>query len=163
MVLALEIDGDRYHRLISVRDRDRLRQTHLERMGWRFHRVWASAWFQDPEGQADLIERRWREAVAAPPEHSASSEPAPTVSEPAPAARRLPRPKVPQGLRIEQYTDSQLDDVACWVLSDDLALDRETRLRQMREALGFKRVGRRIVERCAAALNRVRDATAGGR
>jgi very-short-patch-repair endonuclease len=163
MVLALELDGDRYHRLSSVRDRDRLRQAHLERMGWRFHRVWASAWFQDPDGQADLIARRWREAVAAPAEHSAAPEPAVTVSEPAPAARRLPRPRVPQGLRIEQYTDSQLDDIACWVLSDDLALDRETRLRQMREALGFKRVGRRIVERCAAALNRVRDATAGGR
>jgi len=35
MVLALEMDGDSYHRLTSVRDRDRLRQTHLEGMGWR--------------------------------------------------------------------------------------------------------------------------------
>lgn len=105
-------------------------------MGWRFHRVWASAWFQDPDGQAELIERRWRDAVAAPVGHSAAQEPAPVVSEPAPAACGLPRPRVPQGLRIEQYTDSELDDIACWVLSDDLAL---------------------------AALDRVRDATAGGR
>jgi very-short-patch-repair endonuclease len=163
MVLALELDGDRYHRLTSVRDRDRLRQAHLERMGWRFHRVWASAWFQDPDGQADVIERHWREAVAAPAEKSAPPDPTPTVAQHKPAVRRLPQPMVQQGLRIDQYTDSQLDDIARWVLSDDLALDRDTRLRQMREALGFKKSGRRIVECCVAALDRTRDATAGGR
>ena len=162
MVLALELDGDRYHRLPSVRDRDRLRQAHLERMGWRFHRVWASAWFHDPEGQVDLIEQSWREAVAASVDRRSAPEPAPAKLEPEPATRRLPRPPITPGLRIDQYTDVELDAVALWVLSDDLPQARETRLREMRDALGFRKAGRRIVERCTTALNRVREIPDGG-
>lgn len=84
MVLALEVDGDSYHRLASARDRDRLRQSHLENMGWDFHRVWVSAWFTDPDGQADRIERHWKEVLAAPrldPESPAAEDfPAPAVA-----------------------------------------------------------------------------------
>lgn len=159
MVLALEVDGDSYHRLTSVRDRDRLRQGHLERMGWQFHRVWASAWFADPGGEADRIEQRWRQAIAAPQDDRPA--PAPAVPEPAPARHRRPRPPVPPGQRIDQYTDHDLDRIARWLLSDDLPLDHETRLRQMREALGFARSGSRIDARCGTALNRVRDAANG--
>ncbi len=44
-VLALECDGATYHSSESARDRDRLRQDQLERLGWRFHRIWSSEWF----------------------------------------------------------------------------------------------------------------------
>jgi ribosomal protein S18 acetylase RimI-like enzyme len=43
MVLAIEYDGEKYDRSQSARDRDRLRQEHLERLGWRFVRIWSSA------------------------------------------------------------------------------------------------------------------------
>lgn len=43
--LAVECDGDTYHRGKNARDRDRLRQEILERMGWRFYRIWSSEWF----------------------------------------------------------------------------------------------------------------------
>jgi hypothetical protein len=36
MVLAIECDGVTYHSSATARDRDRLRQEHLERLGWRF-------------------------------------------------------------------------------------------------------------------------------
>jgi very-short-patch-repair endonuclease len=29
-----------------VRDRDRIRGQHLEKLGWRFHRIWSTAWFK---------------------------------------------------------------------------------------------------------------------
>ena len=45
MVLAIECDGARYHSSPTARDRDRLRQDHLERLGWRFHRIWSTDWF----------------------------------------------------------------------------------------------------------------------
>ncbi|MGH3908917.1 MAG: AAA domain-containing protein, partial [Pseudonocardiaceae bacterium] len=35
MVLAVEADGHAYHSSATARDRDRLRQDHLERLGWR--------------------------------------------------------------------------------------------------------------------------------
>ena len=37
-VLAIECDGTTYHSSKNARDRDRLRQEILERMGWKFYR-----------------------------------------------------------------------------------------------------------------------------
>ena len=33
---------------MTVRDRDRIRQSVLERMGWNIYRVWSTDWFADP-------------------------------------------------------------------------------------------------------------------
>lgn len=46
-VLAIECDGASYHSSKSARDRDRLRQEVLERMGWRFYRIWSTDWFRN--------------------------------------------------------------------------------------------------------------------
>ena len=48
MVLAIECDGATYHSSATARDRDRLRQEHLERLGWTFHRLWSRDWFYHP-------------------------------------------------------------------------------------------------------------------
>ena len=56
MVLAMEADGAAYHSTPTARDRDRLRQEVLENLGWRFHRIWSTEWFRDPEGQVALAE-----------------------------------------------------------------------------------------------------------
>jgi very-short-patch-repair endonuclease/DNA polymerase III delta prime subunit len=48
-VLAIECDGASYHSARTARDRDRLRQQVLEQLGWKFHRVWSTDWFSDPE------------------------------------------------------------------------------------------------------------------
>jgi very-short-patch-repair endonuclease len=47
--LAVECDGASYHSQPTARERDRLRQAALERRGWRFHRIWSTDWFNDPE------------------------------------------------------------------------------------------------------------------
>ena len=52
-VLAIECDGASYHSSRSARDRDRLRQGVLESLGWRFHRVWSTDWFRDPNREID--------------------------------------------------------------------------------------------------------------
>jgi very-short-patch-repair endonuclease len=55
-VLAVECDGEQYHRAASRRDADRIRQERLEAQGWRFHRIWSSDWYSDPEAaRARLI------------------------------------------------------------------------------------------------------------
>lgn len=48
-LLAIECDGASYHSSRSARDRDRLRQGVLEGLGWRFHRIWSTDWFRNPE------------------------------------------------------------------------------------------------------------------
>lgn len=45
-IMAVECDGAPFHSSKSARDRDRLRQEQLERLGWRFHRIWSTDWYR---------------------------------------------------------------------------------------------------------------------
>ncbi|HEY2639694.1 MAG TPA: DUF559 domain-containing protein, partial [Streptosporangiaceae bacterium] len=107
MILAVEADGASYRDSRSVRDRDRLRKEHLERLGWRVHRLWSTSWFTDPDAELAKLRAAYAEAVRANPpapppppadppsaglaaesssagERSGSAEP-PATAEPAPA------------------------------------------------------------------------------
>lgn len=46
-IAGIECDGDPYHSGLSVRDRDHIRQTVLENLGWNIYRVWSTDWFSD--------------------------------------------------------------------------------------------------------------------
>jgi len=65
MILAVETDGASYRDSGSVRDRDRLRQEHLERLGWQYRRLWSTNWFLDPDREIAKIREAYEEAVAA--------------------------------------------------------------------------------------------------
>ena len=49
-LMGIECDGATYHSAKSARDRDRLRQEILERLGWRIQRIWSTDWFKNPHG-----------------------------------------------------------------------------------------------------------------
>lgn len=44
-LLGVECDGATYHSSKAARDRDRLRQQVLERLGWKLYRIWSTDWF----------------------------------------------------------------------------------------------------------------------
>ncbi|HEX2705263.1 MAG TPA: AAA domain-containing protein, partial [Candidatus Lustribacter sp.] len=48
MRVAVELDGPAYAQIPGVRDRERLRPQHLERLGWTHLRVWGTDVFRDP-------------------------------------------------------------------------------------------------------------------
>jgi hypothetical protein len=74
-LLGIECDGARYHSARSARDRDRLRQTVLEGLGWRIHRIWSTDWFRHPDQEL----RKLAEAIeSAPPP---ASPPAPPTTD----------------------------------------------------------------------------------
>ena len=50
-LMGIECDGASYHSAKSVRDRDRLRQDVLERLGWRIRRIWSTDWFKNPSAE----------------------------------------------------------------------------------------------------------------
>jgi very-short-patch-repair endonuclease len=56
-VLGVECDGASYHSAKSARDRDRLRQEVLEGLGWRFHRIWSTDWFNNPQREAERLRK----------------------------------------------------------------------------------------------------------
>jgi superfamily I DNA and/or RNA helicase len=45
-MLAIECDGAMYHSSKVARDRDKIRQTVLENLGWTFHRIWGTKWYR---------------------------------------------------------------------------------------------------------------------
>ncbi|WP_203729926.1 AAA domain-containing protein [Paractinoplanes durhamensis] len=155
MVLAVETDGHNYHHAHSARDRDRLRQQHLERLGWEFHRIWSTDWYRDPAGETTRLVARWRQAVDRAdqaPQPRTMPEPLPRAQPVVSAARRGPRPPVPSGLRIGDYSDYHLISLCVWLLSDQLQRDRDERIQEAMSDLGFQKRGSIIVRRLTEAL-----------
>lgn len=54
-LLAIECDGASYHSSKGARDRDRLRQEILEKMGWKFYRVWSTDWFRNKRVEKERL------------------------------------------------------------------------------------------------------------
>ncbi|PSR56801.1 DUF3320 domain-containing protein [Adhaeribacter arboris] len=49
--LGIECDGATYYSARSARDRDRLRQSVLQSLGWNLYHVWSTDWFRNPEAE----------------------------------------------------------------------------------------------------------------
>ena len=164
MVLAIESDGASYHSAHTVRDRDRLRQQVLESKGWRFHRIWSTAWFRDRESELDKAETAWKQAIAASAIEDLNTSPktlAPGIERssmrPSAAPQRGPRPVVPsRGTygydNITDYSRSQLGQLARWIQSDTLLRTDDDLIREMMEEIGFKRSGTRIRDAMQQAI-----------
>lgn len=54
-ICGIECDGATYHSSKSARDRDRLREEVLRRLGWDLYRIWSTDWFRDPLGCRDML------------------------------------------------------------------------------------------------------------
>ncbi|WP_459931932.1 DUF3320 domain-containing protein [Fundidesulfovibrio butyratiphilus] len=55
---GVECDGATYHRSATARDRDRLRQLVLNRLGWNIFRVWSTDWWTDSAGALDKLQEQ---------------------------------------------------------------------------------------------------------
>jgi very-short-patch-repair endonuclease len=54
-VLGVECDGATYHRAATARDRDKLRQSVLEGLGWTMHRIWSTDWWRNPDREVHRV------------------------------------------------------------------------------------------------------------
>jgi very-short-patch-repair endonuclease len=171
MVLAIECDGASYHAAPTARDRDRLRQDQLETLGWSFHRIWSTDWFHHQEAEVAKAIQAYQQAVAAADEDDAaqsappvrvhravgeagSSTPDATVAADLPT--RGPRPPVPAGLPIDQYSQRDLIAITHWIESDTLLRTEDQVLAEVMRTLGFKRRGSRIVATIQRAIRQAR-------
>jgi very-short-patch-repair endonuclease len=175
-VLAIEADGATYHSSATARDRDRLRQEHLERLGWRFHRIWSTDWFTDPVHEVGKVREAYDRAVrladqallnppaatfaaAAPsPEAPAALAASPIpVPEPAPSLRTGKRPVIVPGRPIKEYSNTTLRNLVQWIESDATARTEDEVMREAMRELGLGRLGTQIraaLEQAVAAARR---------
>jgi very-short-patch-repair endonuclease len=76
-LLGVECDGPSYHSARSARDRDRLRRTVLENMGWHIHHIWSTDWFRNPENELQrtmaAVEAAREKTAATPPPAAAAN------------------------------------------------------------------------------------------
>ena len=171
--LAVEADGAAYHSSRTARDRDRLRQEHLERLGWRFCRIWSTDWFNDHTREVARVlqahEAAVREMDNAPSGSSIadrSAGTAPTLSgprggdlreagvevpvqgtstDPRPEfVRPGPAPWLMRGASIDEHDPRKLAALARWVMSDGRLRTDEQIFELMFQRLGYRRRGNRI-------------------
>jgi very-short-patch-repair endonuclease len=161
MVLAIECDGAMYHSSHTARERDRLRQEHLERMGWKFHRIWSADWFHHREREVERAVAAYQRAVEAegdgdPPNGGGSGpDPAPFPSPPTATGsvpERTTRPSVPRGLSIGQYSQRDLVAIIKWIESDTLPRTKAQLVGESMNELGFERRGKNIVAKLELAI-----------
>ncbi|TMK99485.1 MAG: DUF4011 domain-containing protein [Actinobacteria bacterium] len=175
MVLAIECDGATYHSSESARDRDRLRQEHLERLGWQFHRIWSQSWFTDKKGEIERARLAYdaavRRADAAESSGGGTDDPSSdgrhhrsAKREPESAGQRAPgglpaRGPCPVGVgraSIGEYSSRELTRLVQWIESDTLLRTKEQVLDEVVTQLGFRRRGKKIVARVELAIETAR-------
>jgi len=61
--IGIECDGAMYHGARTARERDRLRQTVLEDMGWKIHRIWSTDWIKDRHTEGERLLTAVRQAI----------------------------------------------------------------------------------------------------
>ena len=80
---GVEADGAQFHRSATARDRDKLRQTALENLGWRILRIWSTEWWLDSNAALEKVHQRLlailEQGRAPPQEHELEREQEPTI------------------------------------------------------------------------------------
>ena len=168
---CVECDGASYHSAYTARDRDRLRQQHLEALGWRFHRIWSTDWFVRKDQEIDRAVAAFKAAVvhadrsdtsgggsganSGGPAENGSSRP-PDVSAASIVNSRRPRPRVPTRSSIDEYRPNELLSLVDWIESDGRLRTDQELADEMVKALGFKRRGARIDEAIRKAISQSR-------
>ena len=162
MVLAIECDGATYHSSATARDRDRLRQEHLERLGWTFHRIWSQDWFFHREKETIRAVTAYQAAVAAsnsgnaPRVAQAQGRPEPGSGHDATTARVSGRAGVcpirTHRGGIDEYSTGELVTVIRWIESDTLLRTEDELLAETMRVLGFARKGSKITGAISRAV-----------
>ena len=74
--IGIECDGATYHSSRTARERDRLRQTVLEDMGWKLYRIWSTDWIKSPKSEGDKLIQAINAALSGVKTEDIDTEPA---------------------------------------------------------------------------------------
>jgi len=151
-VLAIEADGATYHSSYTARDRDRLRQQMLENLGWTFHRIWSTDWFQRRHEEIERAVAAYERAVLKANEPKGLAVQSAMIAEYVPelpmeelsSKRSSVFPPIPRRASIGEYTQGELRALYGWVASDGQLRTYDEIADEMFAALPFSRRGSKI-------------------
>lgn len=163
-ILAIECDGASYHSARSARDRDRLRQGVLESLGWRFHRIWSTDWFRNPQSELEKAVAAIEQAkVSVVPSRPPNVSTEPTVviqrDEASLASEPLSAPLYEKA-NLPPWTAQELHEISLRKLASMIGLivDVEAPVhesnitKRLLPAFNISRAGKRIVEHVMDAI-----------
>jgi very-short-patch-repair endonuclease len=156
-VLGIECDGAMYHSSATARDRDRLRQSVLEKLGWRICRIWSTDWVLDPERQIQRVLASYEEAVRCSGNVTATGAGngmSPTES----ALVRITSSN--SGVEVAAGNYENIDDVPLGAIESIVQemleagrrTDEESLIVSVARRLGFQRTGSRITHKVGKAI-----------
>ena len=164
--IAVECDGASYHSALWARERDRLRQDTLENLGWQFHRIWSTDWYQNREQEISRLKETLKNTsrsssagIAVTGSNSKSKIPAAVPGNPQqPEVINLEHlvMKAPTYIRADLQVDTTLQPhevsamalkrVVIQIVKIEGPIHREEIARRVASAFGFNRAGKRIIE-----------------
>ena len=156
--LGIECDGATYHSSKTARDRDRIRQSVLEDLGWQIIRVWSTDWVRAPERQLERILAAYELAVSRSDRFTSNSnhETTEVKDEEDDLQPRYVEHTQPSGHTfedIDDVPDGQIRASALVVLVRTGATDWDDLVKHVARELGFARTGRKIRERLETVLH----------
>lgn len=115
MLAGIVLDGPGYAAAHTARDRDVLRGSVMNMLGWRMLRLWLLDWWRNPQACLDAVDARLREWVTAgPPEppllpsllstEAVPSADAPVLSAESAQVAALPAAPAPEGEEYHEYS-----------------------------------------------------------
>jgi very-short-patch-repair endonuclease len=107
---GVECDGATYHRQATARDRDRLRESILVKLGWRIRRVWSTEWWHSAKEACEKLHQRLTQDLAEDRARIADRR------DPTPELRVLEKlatfaVEIPLGIDIAPSSDSRKEKV----------------------------------------------------
>lgn len=164
-LIGIECDGAAYHSSRSARDRDRLRQSALEGMGWTFHRIWSTDWFRHPDAELKKLVAAIEKAKLKKPvellQKSVVQEPIALhrsdVEAEVTLSSKYVKTILPAALRVnnDEFHLHPTERIMGWLVSVvriESPVHIEEATRRLVEAAGLSRVGVRIRAAVLAAV-----------
>ncbi len=171
-LLGIECDGATYHSSRSARDRDRLRQEVLERLGWRLHRIWSTEWFRKPEVELEraiaAIEEAGRrqeegaKTAASPRSHAPPEIEREAISKQDEASaevgydayeRAAPNVQL-AGRDLHELSVGEMGGYVAEVVSVESPVHRDEVVKRITEGAGLQRAGSRIQAAVDSGISR---------
>ena len=174
-ILGVECDGATYHSTYTARDRDRLRQEVLEKLGWKIHRIWAPDWVNRRQTEINRLRRAIEQARVPQirPEKTQQDSKGDSVPEPV-VVKVQPEPPdrndkgrswavayeacriQTEPLRSVQFHEPSAAKTLAYMLNEVIEAEGPVHIdlaaKRLAERWGLKRTGARMVSAVKAAL-----------